>query len=170
MEVVLRQAFPSCTFEQNPAGKPQKGAFEVVLLAPPQEPLVLFSKLTAFGPAKDREALPDPLSFVTRVVAQAIRSSKDSSPVSSPSTPSSSALVPSCKSMLALQEVVINEAEAVTAGDGPLFPTDRQRLEAQYRACTVFELRRMLAKRKLPTAGRKVALVDRMCDADMATL
>lgn len=164
MEVVLRQAFPSCTFEQNPAGKPQKGAFEVVLLAPASEPLVLFSKLTSFGPAKAREALPDPLVFVTQVVAQAIRSSKDSSPVSSPSD---SAPI-SCRSMLALQEVVINEAEAVTGE--PLFPTDRQRLEAQYRACTVFELRRMLAKRKLPTAGRKVALVDRMCDADLAAL
>jgi len=135
-----------------------------MLLAPPQEPLVLFSKLTNFGPAKNRDALPDPLSFVTQVVAQAIRSSKDSSPVSSPSE---TVLLPS-KSMLALQEVVINEAEAVTTE--PLFATDRQRLEAQYRACTVFELRRMLAKRKLPTAGRKVALVDRMCDADLAAL
>jgi len=137
-----------------------------MLVAPPQEPLLLYSKLSSFGPAKDRDALPDPLSFVTQVVAQAIRSSKDSSPASSPSD---STLPPDSKgrSMLALQEVVINESEVVTE---PPFATDRQRLEAQYRACTVFELRRMLAKRKLPTAGRKVALVDRMCDADLNSL
>ena len=78
----MEQAYPSATVEQNPSGKPRKGAFEVTL----NDTQLLYSKLdklrahveaikpadlSRYGPAKHRDYLPNPVAFLD-VVTEAL--------------------------------------------------------------------------------------------------
>mmetsp|Transcript_49810 Transcript_49810/g.125225 ORF Transcript_49810/g.125225 Transcript_49810/m.125225 type:complete len:122 (-) Transcript_49810:26-391(-) len=78
MTQVLAQAFPSATLQQNPAGRPRKGSFEVTLLLSSDEDqtaekdtsgVLLFSKLDTYGPAKNRAHLPNPVGFMETIKA-----------------------------------------------------------------------------------------------------
>jgi hypothetical protein len=53
----LAIAYPKAKVEHNPAGKPRKGAFEVSLAS---DSAPLYSKLTSYGAAKNKEHLATP--------------------------------------------------------------------------------------------------------------
>ena len=110
-----------------------------------QQPVLLYSKLASFGPAKDRAALPEPLAFVVEVVAPAVRSVKSGAASSPPSLEvTKAAKVNQSKATEESQEEVSSSAQT------------------NYNSFTVFELRRILSQRKLATSGRKAELVQRL--------
>ena len=65
--IVLEQSYPKASVKQNPAGKPRKGSFEVSLIIG-SKTIEIFSKLEIYGPQKDRDALPDPVQLVCKLV------------------------------------------------------------------------------------------------------
>jgi len=57
--------------QQNVAGKPRKGSFEVNIVIDGKKRLI-FSKLDNVGPQKDRSAIPDPTRFVANEIKNAV--------------------------------------------------------------------------------------------------
>lgn len=55
--------------ESNAAGKPRKGSFEVVLERDNKEPVVLYSKLESYGPAKNRDHIATPDAIIEKLKA-----------------------------------------------------------------------------------------------------
>ena len=116
----------------------------------------LYSKLEEYGAAKDRAALLDPLEFVTKTLPPVIKELKngDSDAKAEDTSPK--------------QEEEISDSDEEQAYDEPEAKQDaddtyRDKLEGS----TVFELRRMLTTRKLPTIGRKAALIERLVEHRM---
>jgi len=62
---------------QNSAGKPRKGAFEVLIRSKTQSKQ-LFSKLDKYGTKKGREFLPDPLELVAGPMADFVQALDES--------------------------------------------------------------------------------------------
>lgn len=101
----------------------------------------IYSKLDSFGPAKDRSALPNPVEFVTTVVAKEIQNLIS--------------LQPKKNSEKDEQDESSEESEV----SEDFIEDDKQKLEKE----TVLSLRKMLRQKKLPTSGRKSILIERLC-------
>lgn len=67
IQKALEQSYPEATVDIQSAGKGKKGAFEVSLIRDEKEPVVLFSKLTEFGPAKDRDHIATADAIITKL-------------------------------------------------------------------------------------------------------
>lgn len=147
METVLSQAYPSATIKQNPTGKPRKGSFEVQLINKTKKKL-LYSKLDSYGPAKDRAALPDPVTFIISTVSKEFKDTSDES------TPDSSEN----------ERIEQNEKDADTSIDEETeHSTGDEDYKKKLEKETVVSLKKMLTKKKLSTVGRKADLIERLC-------